>query len=237
MTQNRVAAIVGAGPGLGAALSRLLSSHGWSVALLARRPAVSWTEDPAWVAAPGAVLPIACDVTQASSVDAAFTEVEAAVGPPTALIYNAALLVRGGVLDLSPEQFEECWRTAAAGAFHCAQRVMPAMLKAGAGSIVFSGATASLRGGAGFAAFASAKFALRGLAQALAREVGPRGIHVAHVVLDGLIWSERTRERFNPAREACMEPQAIAQSYWNLMSQDRSSWTHELDLRPGGEKF
>ena len=232
-----VAAVVGAGPGLGASLCRLLTSKGWTVGALCRKPAADWATDPSWCAANGRLIPLACDVTDQGSVERAFDKLETAAGDVSTLIYNAAVLARGPFLDLTLAQFEQSWQTIARGAFLCARRALPPMLKAQRGTLVFTGATASIRGGVGFGAFAPAKFALRGLAQSLAREFGPRGIHVAHVLIDGLIWCPQTRERFDPPRKSCIEPDAIANAYWNLISQDRSARTHELDLRTESEKF
>ena len=123
------------------------------------------------------------------------------------------------------------------GAMIVAQAMLPYLLKAPGGTIVFTGATAAVKGGPRFTSLASAKFALRGLAQSLARELAPRGVHVVHVVIDGLVWSPQTRERFYTEREKCLEPDAIARTYLDLVSQHPSAWTHEIDLRPLTEKF
>jgi NAD(P)-dependent dehydrogenase (short-subunit alcohol dehydrogenase family) len=154
------------------------------------------------------------------------------------VIYNAARLELSPALDVGIDAFDDCWRTSCRGAFVVARRALPMMLAAGAGALVFTGATASTRGSKLTAAFASAKFGLRGLAQALAREHAARGIHVFHVILDGLIWSERTRHRFAGAKaEACMHPDDVAEVYLDLIEQPRSTWTHELDLRHPAERF
>ncbi|APV48547.1 hypothetical protein BWI17_01900 [Betaproteobacteria bacterium GR16-43] len=212
-----VTAVVGYGPGLGAALARRFAREGHVVGAFARKPVAE---------APLIALP--CDVTDGASIARAFDALEKKSGPVANLLYNASALVRGPFLQTAPGDFERAWRTAAFGAFTCAQRVLPGMLAAGRGTILFTGATASLRGGANFPAFASAKFALRGLAQSLAREFGPQGVHVAHVVIDGMI---------GPKREDRIDPDHIAEAYWNLAAQPRSAWTQEIDLRPHGEKF
>jgi NAD(P)-dependent dehydrogenase (short-subunit alcohol dehydrogenase family) len=152
------------------------------------------------------------------------------------LVYNAAALVVKPFAETTPAEFEHAWRVASLGAFVTSQIVLPHMVARGAGTLIFSGATASLRGGAKFAAFASAKFALRGLAQALSREFGPQGVHVAHVVLDGLIDAVQTDLRFGPGAKR-MDPDAIARDYLYLASQHPSAWTHELDLRPSAERY
>jgi NAD(P)-dependent dehydrogenase (short-subunit alcohol dehydrogenase family) len=123
------------------------------------------------------------------------------------------------------------------GAVHGSQRVLPGMLRSGHGVLLFVGATASVKAGAGFSAFGAAKFALRGLAQSLARELGPRGIHVAHLVIDGVIWGERAAGAFGMTRAQCLEPDALAHTCLHLIEQDRCAWTHELDIRPDREPF
>jgi NAD(P)-dependent dehydrogenase (short-subunit alcohol dehydrogenase family) len=230
---KKVAIIAGASPGLGGSLCCRLLARGYAVAALGRGEAL------ARVAAevPG-LSAHAADLADPEQVEAAFAGVERTHGPATAVIYNAARLELSSALDVSLEVFDACWRSNCRGAFVVSRRALPAMMAAGSGTLVFTGATASTRGSKLTAAFASSKFALRGLAQALAREYAPRGVHVAHVVLDGLIWSERTRARFGAAKaEACMQADEVADVYLNLIAQPRSTWTHELDLRPQGERF
>jgi len=152
------------------------------------------------------------------------------------LIHNAQQLMIRSFAETSAGDFEQVWRNSCLGATIAAQAVLPHMAARKAGTVIFTGATAGLRGGANFAAFASAKFALRGLAQALAREFGPKGIHVAHVVIDGLIDAPQTDLRFGPA-QGRMDAHAIAQAYLALAAQPSSAWTQEMDLRPFAEKF
>jgi NAD(P)-dependent dehydrogenase (short-subunit alcohol dehydrogenase family) len=141
-------------------------------------------------------------------------------------------------MKTTPVQFEQSWRIAVMGAFLCAREAVPDMLKRQRGAIVFTGATSSVRGRGGAVAFSSAKFAVRGLAESLAVELWPRGIHVAHVVIDGVIDTPKVRRRYKPsAREPLLKPEAIADSYWNLIQQDRSAWSLEIDLRPEREAF
>lgn len=229
---NRVAIVAGANSGLGSALSALLVARGYRVGALGRAAAIRAVaeEVPGVVAAP-------CDLATASEVDQAFSTIEAEAGAASVVVYNAHRIDLRPSADTPLELFEAAWRVNCLGAFVVAQRALPRMLATGGGTLIFTGATGSLRGGKRTAAFASSKFALRGLAQSLAREHSASGVHVAHVVLDGLIWSERTRARFHPAEAACMQPHAVAAVYLSLIEQDRTTWTHELDLRPWVESF
>jgi NAD(P)-dependent dehydrogenase (short-subunit alcohol dehydrogenase family) len=179
-----------------------------------------------------------CDAGDADSVAAAFARVRDTLGDPAVLIYNAGSYAPGGILEIDPERFESAWRANCYGGFLAAREVLPAMLKAGAGTILYTGATAALRGGAGFAGLAVGKFGLRALAQSLAREFGPQGIHVAHVVIDGQIGTPAAHERQpERAEETFLAPEAIAENYWQLYRQPPNAWTQELDLRPHVEKF
>jgi NAD(P)-dependent dehydrogenase (short-subunit alcohol dehydrogenase family) len=189
-------------------------------------------------AAGGTALPVSADATDPASVAAAFDEVRSNLGAPEVFVYNAGAFQMGGILDISPEKFDECFKANCAGAFYAAQQVLPAMVDAGRGTVLLTGATAALRGGARFSALAVGKFGLRALAQSMAREFGPQGIHVAHVVVDGQIDTPRVRE-MSPGREdhTMLSPDAIAETYWQLHSQDQTAWTLELDLRPAVESF
>jgi NAD(P)-dependent dehydrogenase (short-subunit alcohol dehydrogenase family) len=228
----RVAVIAGASRGLGSAICLALRNRGFRVVALGRCGAVRAVAD----GVPG-VAPVECDLTNASQVDRAFANVEKTYGEPTVVIYNAHRLELRSSAETPLDLFEEVWRVNCFGAYVVASRALPRMLERGSGTVVFAGATASMRGGKRTAAFASSKFALRGLAQSLARELGPRGVHVAHVVLDGLVWSEQTRARFAPQEKDCMAPDDVATAFVSLVEQRRSAWTHELDLRPWVEKF
>jgi NAD(P)-dependent dehydrogenase (short-subunit alcohol dehydrogenase family) len=146
--------------------------------------------------------------------------------------------VPGGILDITPESFERCWRIGCMGGFLVGQAAARLMASIGAGTIIFTGATASLRGSAGFANLAVPKFGLRALAQSMARELGSKGVHVAHVIIDGQIESERSRHLADErGPDSLLPPSAIAESYYQLHRQPRGAWTHELDLRPWVEKF
>ena len=231
-------AIIGAGPGLGAALAARFAAGGCALALLSRH--ATSRASALMKAATGKHPPVGydCDVGDPVSIAAAFTQMRATQGDPTVLIYNAGVFLQGGILELDPALFESAWRVNCHGAFLTAREVLPAMLAAGTGTILCTGATAALRGGSRFAGLAVGKFGLRALTQSMAREFGPRGIHVAHVVIDGQIGTPAARER-EPERAAdtLLEPAAIAESYWQLYRQPRSAWTLEQDLRPYAEKF
>ncbi len=235
---GRVAAVLGVGPGLGASVARRFAREGFAVALMARREesvagARSEIEERG-----GTALPVAADATDPASVATAFGRVRGELGDPELFVYNAGAFQMGGILEISPEKFDECFRANCAGAFYAAQQVLPAMVERGRGTVLLTGATAALRGSARFSALAVGKFGLRALAQSMAREFGPQGIHVAHVVIDGQIDTPRLRER-SPDREehTMLSPDAIAETYWQLHSQDQTAWTLELDLRPSVERF
>jgi NAD(P)-dependent dehydrogenase (short-subunit alcohol dehydrogenase family) len=228
----RIAVVAGASPGLGSAVCRALASRRYVVVALGREGAVR-----AVAAEVAGVSAAVCDLTSATEVDRAFAEVEAAGGAAEVVVYNAHRLELRASRETPLDVFEAVWRVNCFGAFVVANRVLPRMVERGSGVLLFSGATASVRGGKRTAAFASSKFGLRGLAQSLAREFGPQGVHVAHVVLDGLIWSERTRARFSPDEARCMSPDDVAAVLVGVAEQRRSAWTHELDLRPWVERF
>ena len=235
---DRVAAVLGSGPGLGASVARRFAREGFAVALMARSEGSVAGARTEIEEIGGTALPVSADATDPSSVEAAFGRVRDELGDPDVFVYNAGAFQMGGILEIAPETFDECFRANCAGAFYAAQRVLPAMVEAGRGTILLTGATASLRGSARFSALAVGKFGLRALAQSMAREFGPQGIHVAHVVIDGQINTPRVRER-DPDREehTMLSPDAIAETYWRLHIQDRTAWTLELDLRPAVESF
>jgi NAD(P)-dependent dehydrogenase (short-subunit alcohol dehydrogenase family) len=235
---GQVAAILGVGPGLGAAVARRFAREGFAVALMARSEESLAGVREEIEGNGGTALPVAADATDPALVEEAFGRVRRELGDPEVFVYNAGAFQMGGILEIPPERFDECFRANCAGAFYAAQQVLPAMLEAGRGTILLTGATASLRGSARFSALAVGKFGLRALAQSLAREFGPQGIHVAHVVIDGQINTPRVGE-MSPDREehTMLSPEAIAETYWRLHSQDPTAWTLELDLRPSVESF
>jgi len=233
-----VAAVLGVGPGLGAAIARRFALEDFSVVLMARREESVADVRREIEASGGTALTIATDATDPASVETAFGRVRDELGDPEVFVYNAGAFQMGGILEIEPEKFDECFRANCAGAFYAARQVLPGMVEAGRGTVLLTGASAALRGKARFSALAIGKFGLRALAQSMAREFGPQGIHVTHVVIDGQIQTPRVREMF-PDREdhTMLSPDAIAETYWQLHAQDSTAWTLELDLRPSVESF
>src|ERR687898_662291 len=223
---DSVAAILGVGPGLGAAVARRFAGEGFGVALMARREESVAGVREEIEGGGGTALSVSADATDPDSVAAAFERVRGELGAPEVFVYNAGAFQMGGILELSPEHFDGCFRANCSGAFYGAQQVLPAMVERGRGTIILTGATAALRGSARFAALATGKFGLRALAQSMAREFGPQGIHVAHVVIDGQINTPRLREA-QPDREesTTLSPESIAETYWQLHAQDPTAWT------------
>lgn len=229
MQTSKTCVVVGAGPGNGLALGRKFAGAGYSVALLARNP-----ENLANLKSE---LPEAhtfeCDVTQLSSIQTAFDNVQQELGPIDTLLYNAGSAAFGSIDDVDTEAFEQAWRTNTLGAFNCAKTVLADMRSQGGGTIIIMGATAAKRGGARFAAFASAKAAQYNLAQSLARHLGPENIHIAYVVIDGVIDIPRTRQRMpDKPDEFFLDPNAIANAVFDVSQQASSAWTFEIDVRP-----
>jgi NAD(P)-dependent dehydrogenase (short-subunit alcohol dehydrogenase family) len=227
MPSKEHAVIIGVGPGLGAALVERCAREGLAVSAGARnaerlRALLDQRDLKDVAAAP-------CDVTDQASVDDLFASAISVHGTPSLVVFNASGYARGSILDLNASQMEAAWRVGCLGGFHVGQAAARAMVPHGRGSIIFTGATASLRGSANFAPFAVAKFGLRALTQSLARELGPKGIHVAHTLIDGQIGDDPNDAKLRPAE--------IADAYWHLHRQQRSAWTQELDLRPWVEKF
>lgn len=235
---NQTAAVVGVGPGLGSSLAEKFSSEGYDVGIMARNENKLTDVHNDCSSTPGTVEPYRCDATEPESVRAAFDALRNDFGSPSVLIYNAGAYEPGGVMEIEPDRFEECWQINCHGGFVTSREVLPSMLENEQGTILFTGATASLRGSDGFSALAVGKFGLRALAQSMAREFGPRGIHVAHVVIDGQIATPTNLEEYpDREQETFLDPDAIAENYWQLHQQDRSAWTLELDLRPHVEEF
>lgn len=235
----KTALISGVGPGLGAALVRKFAVEGCDVAMFAR--SLDYMKELA--AEVGGetgsrLLPVAVDVTQPDDLAAGFETVRGELGPVDILVNHASNASWKGLLDLTPDEFDLAWRVSVRGAFLCSRQAVPDMLRRGGGAVIFTGATSGVRGRAGALAFSSAKFGVRGLADSMAREFWPQGIHVAHVVVDGIIDTPRVRAEFGLADdEPALAPKAIAESYWNLIQQDRSAWSFEIDVRPAGEAF
>jgi NAD(P)-dependent dehydrogenase (short-subunit alcohol dehydrogenase family) len=232
-TDFRKALIVGAGAGLSAALARAFAKEGLAVVLAARS-----TDDLRALAAETGAQVHACDASRRADVERLFGELDGqgAQGAPDVVAYNASYRTRGPFVELDADEVEKTLRVSALGGFFVAQAAARRMLKAGRGAILFTGASASVKGYAQSAPFAMGKFALRGLAQSMARELSPQGIHVAHVVVDGGIRSDRRPE---PADKpgSLLDPDAIAASYVHLLHQPKSAWSWEIELRPWVEKF
>ena len=225
------ALIVGAGSGLSASLARALSKEGIKVALAAR----STSDLDALVKEPGAKA-FACDASQRADVEKLFADLDASTGAPDIVIYNASFRTRGAFVDLDPAEVEKAIAVTAYGAFLVAQQAARRMLPKKHGAIMLTGASAGVKGYAQSAPFAMGKFALRGMAQSMARELSPQGIHVAHVVVDGGILSAR-RPASHEAPDSLLDPDAIAATYMHLIHQPRSAWAAEIELRPWVEKF
>jgi len=230
-TTYRTALIVGVGAGLSASVARTFNKAGMAIALAARRAG-----DLSALAAEVRGKAFACDATDQAQVAKLFADVESALGAPDVVVYNASYRTRGPLVDLDPPEVAKSIAVSAYGGFLVAQQAAKRMVPRGRGAILFTGASASVKGYAQSAPFAMGKFALRGLAQSMARELSPQGIHVAHVVIDGGIRSARRAEA--PDRpDSTLDPDAIAKSYLDLLRQQRSAWAWEIELRPWVEKF
>ena len=233
MTEHRftTALVVGAGSGLSASLARALASEGIKVALAARTP-----DDLASLASETGAKTYPCDASKPADVEKLFAAFDGAFGAPEVVIYNASYRTRGPLIELDPAEVEKSLAVTAYGAFLVAQQAVKRMLPKGRGAVLFTGASAGVKGYAQSAPFAMGKFALRGLAQSMARELHPQGIHVAHVVIDGGIKSGRRPEPADkPA--SLLDPDGIAASYLHLIHQPRSAWAWEIELRPWVERF
>jgi NADP-dependent 3-hydroxy acid dehydrogenase YdfG len=235
--EKKVAAVVGVGAGLGAALALRFATD-YKVALIARSAEIIENTAANIRTAGGVALPIQSDATVAKQIEETHERISRELGPVEVLIYNGGRRQIGRLLETTPEVFEETWRLHTLGAFLWAREVVPEMLARGSGSILITGATAGIRPWPNSAAFAPAKFAVRGLAQVMARDLHPQGIHVGYINVDGGIDMPLLRKfRPNAKEEDLLKPSAIADAFWYLAHQDGSAWTHELDVRPFGEKF
>jgi NAD(P)-dependent dehydrogenase (short-subunit alcohol dehydrogenase family) len=227
----KIALIVGAGEGLSASLARLFAREDIKVALAARK-----IEKLGALCSETGARAYACNATVPDEVERLFGLVEREIGTPDIVVYNASGRARGTFVDLVPADVEQAIEVSAFGGFLVAQQAARRMLPNKRGAILFTGASASVKGYAQSAPFAMGKFALRGLAQSMARELSPQGIHVAHFVIDGGI---RSATRMDPSDrpDSMLDPDAIAESYWSVLQQPRSAWTWEMELRPWVEKF
>ncbi|MCL4802121.1 MAG: SDR family NAD(P)-dependent oxidoreductase [Burkholderiales bacterium] len=228
---SEIALIVGAGKGLSASLARACAKRGMKVALAARN-----VEKLGGLAGETGARAYACDASNAGAVQELFRAVERDFGAPTLVVYNASGRVRGPLVELDPAQVAKAIEVSALGGFYVGQEAAKRMLPAGRGTILFTGASASVKGYAQSAPFAMGKFALRGLAQSMARELAPKGVHVGHFVIDGGI-RQRGETRGERGPGGLLDPDAIAQAYLQLHDQHRSAWTWEIELRPWTETF
>lgn len=225
------ALIVGAGSGLSASLARALKGEGVKLALAARS-----TADLDGLAKETGAALFTCDASNRADVDKLFADLDGSFGAPEIVVFNPSFRTRGPIVELDPADVEKALMVSAFGGFLVAQQAVKRMLPNGRGCIVFTGASASVKGYAQSAPFAMGKFALRGLAQSMARELHPKGIHVAHVIIDGGIKSERRPDP--PGKTASMlDPDAIAATYLSVIRQPQSAWSHEVELRPWVENF
>ncbi|WP_254531413.1 SDR family NAD(P)-dependent oxidoreductase [Natrinema gelatinilyticum] len=234
---TRTVVIAGVGPGLGASIARTFVAEGCRVGLFARSE--DYLEELATELGDDA-LAVPTDVTDPDQVAAGFREVRDTFGPVDVLVNHASGGAWSGLRDITPDEFERAWRVGAYGGLLCSQAAVDDMLAddGDGGTIIFTGATSSVRGRGGALGFSGAKFAVRGMAESMARELGPDGIHVAHVVIDGQIETPSVREAHpNRDSEEYLDPDAIADTYWHLVTQDRSAWTLEADVRPYVEEF
>jgi NAD(P)-dependent dehydrogenase (short-subunit alcohol dehydrogenase family) len=244
MTADRapVAVIAGVGEGLGFSLGRRFAQAGYNVALAARTADRLARLTGEIQKAGHKAFAVPTDMREEQEVLALFDALESEHGPVEVAVYNAGANFRASILETPADMFEKIWRLGCYAGFLFGREAARRMSPRGKGTILFTGATASVRGGAQFAAFAAAKNGLRAVAQSMARELGPKGIHVAHVVIDGMIDTVAVRNRF-PERvkdlgpDAMLAPDAIAELFFQIHAQPRSAWTMEADLRPWAERF
>ena len=239
---NKVALIIGAGDATGGAVARRFARAGFT-ACVTRRDVEKLAPLKAAIEAEGGTChAFGSDARDEDEAVKLFADIEAGIGPIEVCVFNIGGNVRFGIAETTARVYRKVWEMCAFAGFLAGREAAKVMLPRQRGTIIFTGATASLRGGAGFAAFAGGKHALRALAQSMARELGPQGIHVAHAIIDGAIDTAFIAERFPEryalkAQDGILDPNAIADAYWMLHTQPRSAWTHELDLRPWMEKW
>jgi NAD(P)-dependent dehydrogenase (short-subunit alcohol dehydrogenase family) len=239
---DKAVLVVGAGDATGGAIARRFAREGYA-ACLSRRSADKLQPLVQRIHAEGGVAHgFGSDARDEAAVIELFAHIEREIAPIEVLVFNIGANVRFPIAEMTERVYRKVWEMAALSGFLVGREAARVMQARGRGTILFTGATASLRGGSGFAAFAGAKHALRALAQSMARELGPKGIHVAHVVIDGAIDTAFIAENFperyaTKAHDGILDPEAIAESYWQIHRQHRSAWTHEMDLRPWTEAF
>lgn len=236
------AVIIGAGDALGGAIAKRFA-RGGLVAVPSRRKIMPLGELVAEIEASGGRAEgLPCDARNEEDVVALFDRVEEEIGPVEVCVFNTGAQHRSSILDMTARIYRQVWESAAMAGFLTGREAARRMAPRGRGTIIFTGATASVRGGANFASFAGAKHALRALAQSMARELGPKGIHVGHIIVDGMIDSEAVREKFPLEAEALpeggmLDPEHIAEAYWAMHVQPKDAWTFEMDIRPSVERW
>jgi NAD(P)-dependent dehydrogenase (short-subunit alcohol dehydrogenase family) len=241
-TMANAALVIGAGDATGGAIARRFAREGFTACVVRRNADELTPLVDAIVAAGGSARPFAVDARDEQAVIALVDSIERDIGPIEVFVFNVGANVPSSILEQTAERYYKVWEMGCFAGFLTAREAARRMVTRGRGTMLFTGATASLRGGANFAAFAGAKHALRALAQSMARELGPRGIHVAHVVIDGGIDTEFIRTQFperyaEKEREGILDPDHIAENYWHLHAQPRDAWTFEMDLRPWVERW
>ncbi|WP_295870903.1 SDR family oxidoreductase [uncultured Zhongshania sp.] len=240
--EKHVAVVIGAGDATGSAIARRFAREGYSV-VATRRNADSMQTLREEIEAEGGVAhTLACDARNEEAMVNLFASIERDIGPVGVVVFNIGANVMFSITETTARVYQKVWEMAAFAGFLTGREAAKAMIPRNSGTIIFTGATASLRGGSGFSAFASAKFALRALAQSMARELGPQGIHVAHSIIDGAIDTAFIQDNFpekyaSKAQAGILDPDHIAEQYWQIHCQPKDCWTHEFDLRPWQETF
>jgi NAD(P)-dependent dehydrogenase (short-subunit alcohol dehydrogenase family) len=247
MSKSRgVAILVGAGDAIGAAVARRFAKAGYAVCICRRDGAKSQGLVDELKAEGHEIFAFSVDARQEKEVEELFTRVESEIGPVEVCLFNAGSNVNKPLVDTTEKLFFKAWELACYAGFLVGREAARVMVPRGRGTILFTGATASLRGGKGFAAFAAAKFGLRAVAQAMARELGPKNIHVVHLIIDAAVDSDAIRARLKAASgieakdivpDSLTKTSSIAEAYWFAHQQAKDGWTHELDLRPAAEKW
>ena len=245
IAKSGVALLVGAGDAIGAAVARRFAAGGYRVCVARRDGEKSRSVVQEIMRSGGTAQAVGTDVRNEEAVQALFGEVETELGPVEVCLFNAGANIKAPLIETSGRLFFKAWELACYAGFLTGREAARYMVPRGRGTILFTGATASLRGGSGYTAFAAAKFGLRGVAQSMARELAPKNIHVAHLIIDGAIDSEAIHRRLSTATgtmpdrppDSLIQTSSIAEAYWALHNQSRDSWTHELDLRPYVERW
>eukprot|EP01121_Diplochlamys_sp_Union-15-3_P003464 TRINITY_DN13351_c0_g1_i1.p1 TRINITY_DN13351_c0_g1~~TRINITY_DN13351_c0_g1_i1.p1 ORF type:complete len:227 (-),score=43.82 TRINITY_DN13351_c0_g1_i1:43-723(-) len=225
---SKVCAVVGVGPGIGSAVAHKFAKEGYTLALISRTGDKLETVKKSIESKGGKAIAVPFDATDPNSAAEGFKKIKESIGSPEVVVYNAGGFYRGSILQTSTEEFEKMWKIHCLGVVNSVHQVLPDMLANKKGTILVTGATSSLRGSSMFSAFGSAKAAARSVVQSLARENQSQGIHVAHIIIDGLV---------GPGSPDKIDPEHIAETYWHIHTQHPTAWTHELELRPHTEKW